>query len=219
MADRKAYDRRVQLSQLKSSFVTMLRNMLVALSLSQHGTSTCFSQEDAAGLLRLMRSIYDFFSSGRPHASAAKERNVFLKQTLDELEVLVVEHLVSLLLEVEEGRATFAHCLRATADCSSLLQVAVAGLLLQTDTCMDGQLFEETCTYHCWGDIVLHLRQTAAVDTLVRYFFTKLRWRLAMRLGLWSVGQCRCGVRDAGPCMSRITKLLHVLDGEGTEMY
>lgn len=211
---RKAYDRRLQLSMLTSSFVTMLRNLLATLSISQRGTPTCFSQ-DTSRLLRLMQSIYDFFASGRPH-TCTKERNAFMKQALDELEVLAVEYLVGLLLEVEEGRVTVAHCLRTTAECSSLLQVAVAGLLMQTDTHAKGQLFEETHTCHCWGDITLHIKRTPAVDTLWQYFFAKLRWRLAMRLGLWSVGQCGCNSREAGPCTSIVTKLLHILEGEGT---
>ena len=217
VADRKAYTRRLQLSQLKCSFVTMMRNLLAALSgLSQHGTPTCFSQEDIAGLLGLMGSIYDFFSVYCPHTSA-KERNVFMKESLDELEALAVEHLVTLLLEVEEGRVTSDHCLRSTADCSSLLQVAVAGLLTQTDTQTDGKLFEKNRTYHCWSDIAVRLKQTTAVDALGQYFFAKLCWQLAMRLGLWSIGQHRCDGSEAGPStyMSRITKLLHMLDGKG----
>ena len=212
---RKAYDRRLQLSLLTSSFVTMLRNLLVTLNLSQRETPACFSQEDTSRLLRLMQSVYDFFASGRPHTCTI-ERNAFMKQALDDLEVLAVEHLVGLLLEVEEGRVTVAHCLRTTAECSSLLQVAVAGLSMQTDTRAEGQLFEETHTHHCWGDVALHVKRTPAVDKLWQYFFAKLRWRLAMRLGLWSVDQCGCNSTEAGPCTSRVTKLLHMLDGEGT---
>ena len=210
---RKAYDRRLQLALLTSSFTTLMRNLLSTLSASQRGTPTCF-QEDTLRLLRLMQSVYDFFSGPRPK-DYSKDRNIFMKEALDELEVLAVEHLVSLLLEMEEGRVTAPHCLRSTAECSSLLQVAITGLSMQTDTHTKGHLFEETHSYTSWGDAARHVERTQAAGTLVKYFFTKLHWRLAMRLGVWSAGQCGCSRREAGPCTSRITNLLHMVDGKG----
>ena len=210
---RKAYDRRLQLALLTSSFTTMMRNLLSTLSASQRGTPTCF-QEDVLRLLRLMQSVYDFFSGPRPK-DYSKERNIFMKEALDELEVFAVDHLLSLLLEMEEGRVTVPHCLRTTAECSSLLQVAITGLSMQTGTRTKGQLFEETHSHASWGDTAMHVEHTQATGTLVKYFFTKLHWRLAMRLGVWSAGQYGCSRREAGACTSRVTNLLHMVDGEG----
>ena len=138
-----------------------------------------------------------------------------MKEALDGLEVLAVEHLVSLLLEMEQGRVTAPYCSRTTAESSSLLQVAITGLSMQTDTHTKGHLFEETHSYSSWGDAARHVEHTQAAGTLVKYFFTKLHWRLAMRLGVWSAGQCGCSRREAGPCTSRVTNLLHMVDGKG----
>ena len=161
-----------------------------------------------------MQSVHEFFS-GDPPNTYTTDRNIFMKQALDQLEVLTVEHLLSLLLEVEEGRVTVDQCLRTTAECRSLLQVAVAGLSVQTDTHAGGKLFEESHTYSSWAEVALHVEQTPAVDTLWQYFFAKICWRLAMRLSLWSAGQCGCSGREEGACTSRVTRLLHMMDGRG----